>query len=218
MKTENYEITPIQIGLKGIPTVAAADTIENSKTISVQGVTTLPSSAKEAHLRSQSLLKRVRQRIRQGDHQALVDLLDDHPEFSAHPWVRDELLKWRRTERSFRKRGRKVGSFRFHPLVIAGVVEELKERGWATTDDAAFEWLAHNWPIAYDTARDKYYRARREERFKAVLIENPIGANTRTAAEIEEIIDQAETLETGSTITRTVETSEGPFTITFQGL
>ena len=218
MKTDHYAITPIQLGLKGIATIADTDTIENFKSIRVRSVSTLPTSTNDAKSRSQDLLKHVRQRIRQGNHQALVNLLDEHPEFSAHPWVSSELLKWQRTGRSLRKRGRRKGSFSFHPLVIASVVEELKKRGWAKTNESAFEWLSNHWAIGYDTARDQYYQAWREERFKAVFIENPNGTKFRTAGDIEKSIKRAELLQTGDTLVRAIETPDGLLSITFRGL
>ena len=176
IKSGPYGIMPIQVALNGIPLVADEERLGRSRKISIRGVTTLPTSLEDAHSRTQDQLKAVRRRLTQGDHQALVDLLDDHPEFSSDPWVRDELLKWRRTGRSYRKPGRKKGSFIFHPLVIAGVVEELKERGWVKNNERAFRWLEKYWAIGYQTARDHYYRAWREARFKAVLIDDPVGA------------------------------------------
>lgn len=217
MKSTRYNTIPFRIGLKGIPQIADNDPLKNSGAICAEGISTLPTSIDEANERSQAMLRHVRNRIRHGDHQALVNLLDDHPEFSAHAWVRQELIKWRRSGRSFRKRGRTRGSVTFHPIVIAGVVSELKKRDLTDTNERAFEWLARTWPISYDTARSKYYQARREERFKAVLIEDPISATLRSAEEIEETVDEAELLEPGKEIKRTVETPGGVVKIAFQG-
>ena len=218
MKTGPYEIMPIQVALNGIPLVADDETLGNSNKIGIRDVTTLPTSLDDAHSRTQDQLKAVRHRLKLGDHQALVDLLDDHPEFSTHPWVLNELLKWRCTGRSYRKPGRKKGSFVFHPLVIVGVVKELKKRGWAKTNESAFEWLYDHWAIGYETARYQYYRTSKQARFKAVLMQGPIGGGVRTPEQIEETIDRAELLETGKTIVRTVETPDGPLTMTFRGL
>jgi hypothetical protein len=63
-----------------------------------------------------------------GDHQALVTLIDDYPEFVNDPWVNDELVKWLATGRSYRKPGRQTGSFIRHPLVVVEAVDELLKR------------------------------------------------------------------------------------------
>ncbi len=214
----SYEVTPCRLVAYGVPLVAPEEDFSDPKQIRIRGLTTLAASLGDAQSRAEGRLKAVKQRIRQGDHQGLVNLLDDYPEFIAHPWVRKEWIKWIATGRSFRKPGRRMGSVIRHPLIVAGMVDELVRRGWAKNKHKAFEWLDEHLCINYDMVKEQYYRAWSEERFRAVLIENPVGARSRTPDEIEHTIDQAETLESGKTITRVVEMPRGPHSATFRGL
>ena len=85
-----------------VPLVAQEEDFSNPQELQIRGLTTFATSLEEAQARIDGLLREVDQRLRKGDHQGLVDILDDHPQLVAHPWVRPELVKWLATGRSYR--------------------------------------------------------------------------------------------------------------------
>jgi len=154
-----------------------------------------------------------------GDHQALVNLIDDRPEFVNDPWVKDELVKWLATGRSYRRRGRQTGSFIRHPLVLVGAVDELLKRDWVNSKAEAFRWLQDRGWASANTARDAYYQTPRDDRFNAALLQNTDQTKSITDEEFNHAVSEAVVLEPGKTITHTLaEFPEGPLTLTFEGL
>jgi hypothetical protein len=213
-----YEAIPCRLIAHGILHVAPEEDFSTPKHVRVRGVTTLQTSIENAQRRSDEWTRNVREQLRRGDHQALVDLLYDRPEFGADPWMLKEYLKWRATGRSYQKRGRKMGSFTRHPLMVAAVVEELLKRDLVNSKAAAFPGLEKRRWLSATAARDSYYRAWREERFKPVLIQDRSRARLITEQEFNQAIGSAVVLESGATITHTLaQFPEGPVTMTFDG-
>ena len=103
--------------------------------------------------------------------------------------------------------------------MVAAVVEELLKRGLVNSKAAAFPWLAERGWLSATAARDSYYRAWREERFKPVLIQDPSRTRQITKEEFNQAVTNAVMLESGKTITHTLAQSpKGPLTLTFEGL
>lgn len=214
-----YEAIPCQLTAYGIPHIATADTLKSPNQVTVQGVTTLSTSIDRAVRGAEDRIRYVKHRLRLGDHQALVNLLDDRPEFVTDTWILHELLKWLSTGRSYRKRGRKVGTFVRHPLIVAAVVNELLNRNEVNNKAAAYDWLEkHGW-LSHSAAKESYSQATREERFRAVLIRNPVGSKFRSDEEISRLLTDAKLIEPGMTATYTLATfREGALTVTFEGI
>ena len=170
------DVTPFRLSIPGIPLVAAEDDLSTPKRVMARGLTTSPTTLENAQRRAEEKIAYVKTRVEQGDFQALVKLLDDRPDFGADQWVLDALTKWIAENEPYRKRGRKMGSFIRHPLVIAAVVEELLRRQWVNSKSAAFRWLEERAWLSATAARDSYYMALSDDRFMAVLFRNPAGA------------------------------------------
>ena len=214
-----YEAIPCRLIAYGIFHVAPEENFSTPKHVQIRGRTTLPTTVEDAQRRAEDRIRYVKYRLRRGDHQALVNLLYDRPEFITDPWVRKELLKWRATGRSYQRRGREMGSFIRHPLVVVAVVEELLQRGRVKSKAEAFSWLEDRGWLSAAALRDSYYRARREERFKPVLIPNPNRAKLITEVEFHQAISGAVPLEPGKTITHTLaDFPEGTLSLTLEGL
>jgi hypothetical protein len=112
-----------------------------------------------------------------------------------------------------------MGSFIRHPLMVAAVVEELLKRGLVNSKAAAFPWLEERGWLSATAARDSYYRAWREERFKPVLIQDASRMRQITKEEFHQAISDAVPLESGKTITHTLdEFPEGRVTLALEGL
>lgn len=213
--SERYKNEPCQIAIPGAPVLAKSESFSDGSQVRIAGIRTLKISVKQALHLTEAMLKPVRQQLKKGHHQDLVKLLDNRPEFSAHPWVREELVKWIRTGRTFRKRGRKMGSFKRHPLVIAAVVDELINRQCVSSKDAAFAWLdEHEW-LGYETAKKQYYQAIGEDRFRAVLIQGSIWSTPKPRLKAQRLIRGADQLYAGQSITRKLyESRAGTVTVT----
>jgi hypothetical protein len=202
-----------------VPLVAQEEDFSNPQELQIRGLTTFATSLEEAQARIDGLLREVDQRLRKGDHQGLVDILDDHPQLVAHPWVRQELVKWLATGRSYRKPGRRRGSVYRRALVVAGIVEELIRRGLAENKERAFCWLADHHYMSYDAAKYQYYQAWNDERFKPILFNLAAEPKSVSGQEFFDIHSKAEVLKAGQSITRTLaKLPEGPVTATFFGL
>ena len=164
-KSMTWEAIPCQLFLHCIPQFAPEENFRRPKHVKVQGVKTVPTSVQNAQLNTEIRIRHVRHRLRMGDHQALVTLIDDYPAFVNDPWVNDELVKWLATGRSYRKPGRQTGDFIRHPLVVVEAVDELLKRNWVDSKAEAFRWLQNRGWLSANTARDTYYQNLRENRF-----------------------------------------------------
>jgi hypothetical protein len=147
---------------------------------------------------AETLLRRCRDSLRRGNRFAITELLDANPAFIVVPWVAEELLTLRRGGLSLRRRGRVRGVYRFHPLVAAGLVRIA--RGDASSVDRALQRLAELGLMSYDTAKDLYYRARRSDRLKPVLIEFREDTVRRSAIETTALLNGAVRLRPGGTL------------------
>jgi hypothetical protein len=56
---------------------------------------------------------------------------------------------------------------------VVGLVEHLIARGHAATPEKAFVELQNLGVLEYGTAKDLYYRGRRQDRFRPILLEFP---------------------------------------------
>ena len=213
--SERYEIEPYQIAIPGMPLVADSEDFSDRDLIRVKGVTTLETSAMRALHLADAMLKPVRQDLRNRRCQELLKRLETRPEFGSHPWVHAEALEWIRNGRSFCKRGRRIGTFKRHPLIVAAAVDELITRQWASNRERAFVWLADNDWLDYDAAKKRYYQAIGEERFRAVLLQNSIWSTAKPRLKARRLIRRADQLHAGQSITRTLfESPSGPVTVT----
>lgn len=218
-KTDNYsaryKIEPCQIVIPCTPLIAESEDFSCSAQIQISGVRSLKTSAKQALILTDRLLKPVRRQLKNGKCQELCKLLETRPEFSAHPWVREEFLKWISTGRSFTKRGRRIGSFEVHPLIVAALVDELIARRSAPNRERAFVWLANNDWLEYETAKKQYYQAIGEDRFRAALIQNSISSTSKPRLKARRLIRSADRLQPRHSVTRTLlESPLGALTVT----
>ena len=213
--SERYEIEPCQIVIPGVPFIAKSEDFSDSEQIRIVGLRTLETSAKRALRLADEMLKPVRQDLRDGRCKELLKLLETRPEFNDHPWVREEVIRWLGTGRSFSKRGRRTGSFKRHPLFSVAVVQEIIKREWRPNKEAACGWLEELDWLKYETTRKQYDQALSEERFQAVLIQNSIWSTPRPRLKARRLIRRADHLHRGQSITRILdEFPEGPLTVT----
>ena len=200
--SERYEIEPCQIVIPGAPLIAKSEDFSDREQIRIAGVRTLETSAKRALRVADEMLKPVRQELRNGRCKELLKLLETRPEFNDHPWVRDEVHRWDSQGRSFSKRGRGIGSFEKHPLVTVAAVDELVVRQWASNRHSAFAWLAENGWLEYETAKSQYYQTLRQDRYRAVLLQNSIWSTPRPRLKARRLIHRADRLHAGQSVTR----------------
>lgn len=217
--SESYEIEPCQVVIPGVPLIANSEEFSNSEQIQIAGVRTLETSAKRALRLADDMLKPVRADWRNGRFKELLKLLETRPEFSAHPWIREEILKWIKTGRSFTKRGRRIGTFEIHPLIVAAAVDEIISRRTAAGREQAFAWLANNGWREYETAKKQYYKAIRNDRFRAVLIQNSIWSTPIPKIKARRLIHHADRLYKGKSINRTLcDSPMGAVTVTLTAI
>ena len=215
-KTAAYDITPCRLVAYGVPTLDPAVHRVDPKEVEISGLTTIETSVEEAQRRSDGMLRAVLQQLKKGNHQALVNLLDEHPQFIAEPRIRYELAKWISTGRSYRQPGRpRKGELR-HPLIVAGIVDDLMSRDLHMNMGDAFECVADWLCISASTARDYYYDARSQERFKPILMRTGPRMTAPIEANLGQAIETAELLECGKEVKRTLaNTAEGTIVATF---
>ncbi len=203
-KTAAYDITPCRLVAYGVPTLSPAVHQVGPKEIEISGFTTMETSVEEAQRRSDGMLKVVFQQLKEGNHQELVNLLDEHPQFIAVPRIRYELGKWVTSGRSYRQPGRpRKGALR-HPLIVAGIVGELMSGALRMNKGDAFARVADWLCISASTARDYYYDARCQERFKPILMRTGPRITTPIEANLGQAIETAELLECGKKVRRTL--------------
>ena len=174
---KGYEITPFRAVIPAIPEVARGsldpDRIKAAQELSITGLRTEPTPLHSASEEAAEMLADCRRRVRRHEYHALIELLDANPAFIADRWVRETLLDLIRRKLLARRRGRIEGKRRFHPLVVVGLVEHLIARRQAATPEKAFVALDNLGVLKYETAKDLYYRGRRQDRFRPILLEFP---------------------------------------------
>ena len=118
-----------------------------------------------------------------------------------------------------RRPGRIRGKHHFHPLFVVGLVEYLLETGAVKSVDQAFHRLDELRILAYDAAKELYYRGRREDRFRPILLEFPELARLMSADEFAARFPRVEVVNPGSRITRSFHNPAlGAVAFTLQGL
>lgn len=182
-ETRRYELIPFRMVVPGIsvpadgalPDAAPEDRDECCwpPEFPIVGIWARPTCPERARRQAEELLRHCRHRLRSGDREAVLDLLDLNPEFICVPWVRDELLRSIEGGLPLRRRGRPRGRYKMHPLVVVGLVEHLIGTGQVPNREQAFLKLYELRVIGYESARECYYRGLREKRFEAVLMEFP---------------------------------------------
>src|SRR5439155_19030796 len=116
--------------------------MDSTGTVRITGLNSIPFEIETARREAQGLLRRCREELRRGNRFAITELLDTNPAFIAVPWVAHELLRLQRGGLPLRRRGRVRGVYRFHPLVVAGLVRHLISRGDAPNVERALQQLA----------------------------------------------------------------------------
>jgi hypothetical protein len=200
----SYEWTPFVAYVPAEPVLEDGplnlNEIDARGEVRITGLNTVPFEMERSRAEAETLLRRCRESLRRGNRFAITELLDANPAFIVVPWVAEELLTLRRGGLSLRRRGRVRGVYRFHPLVVAGLVRHLIARGDASNVDRALQRLAELGLMSYDTAKDLYYRARRNDRFKSVLIEFPQHSVRRSTMETTALVNGAARLRPGGTL------------------
>ncbi len=222
-KPETYEAVPWRMVFPGGPIppeggllAKGAGTPVNLNRLGFQGVSTLPASLGKA-ASGDELLRECRRRLRDRDVPAFLDLLGMYPGLVCDRWVRETLVKLAKQRRLRRHRGRPTGWYRIYPLVVVALVEQLLSSGKVENPEQAFGELEELGVIPYASAKDLYYQALREERFRAILLTSPKLARMVTAEEVADRVRKAETLQPGGRITRTVQDSQlGSVSVTFE--
>jgi hypothetical protein len=211
-KSEFYEITPARMIIPAEPHVANerldAAEVRSSGELRIDGASTVPCETQAAEREAQEMLAQCREQLRRGNRYALIELLDANPWFIADAWVAEQLLRLKRGGLPLRRRGRVRGRYQFHPLVVAGLVRYLMERGEAATIEQAFGRLAEIGLLSYATAKDLFYRARRDDRFRPIMLTWPELAERVPAAVAETFLRRAEVLAPGKPVTRSWEDPE----------
>lgn len=214
-KPETYEAIPWRMVFPGGPIPPkgrllekGADTPVNLSKLRFQGVSTLDASWEGAKARADELLEECRRRLRQRDVPGFFDLLGMYPGLICDRWVRDTLVKLANQRRLRRRRGRPTGWYRVYPLLVVALVEQLLSKKVVSKRKDAFWELEKLGIMSYESAQGLFYQARREERFRAILLTSPELARMVTAEEVTDRVRKAETLQPGDPITRNVENSQ----------
>ena len=151
----------------------------------IRGVSTLPGSVEGAERKAEALLSECRRLVKVRNIPAFLDLLDVNPSLTADYWVRETLYKLAKQRRLHRRRGRPRGDYKkIHPLVAAGLVEQLVVNGDAPNPEQAFGKLEELDVLPHGTARDYYYQVLMEERYKPILLTCPELARQATEEEV----------------------------------
>jgi len=223
-KPQTYEAVPAKMVIPGVPLPAEAvrpaklgSTPANLNALPIQGVSTLAGSLDQADGKGDELLKECRRCIRKRDFPEFLYLLGMYPGLIADRWIRETLFRLAKQGRLRRYRGRPTGSYKIYPLLVVGLVEQLLSGGEAPNREHAFVRLEELGIMSYESAKDLFYRALQEERFRAILLTSPELTRVATAEEVAEEVRNAETLHPGGRITRTVEHPHlGSVNITFE--
>lgn len=220
-----YEKIPTRMVFPSAP-VPSADNLINElaavsgddhlQELSVVGAKSFDGNIEDALARTHKLLRECRDRVAGGDPWALLDLLDVYPDLIADVWVLETLLMLIRDGKLKRRRGRPFSSYKIHPLVVVGLVDALVSTGEAASLEKAFYTLAAYEFLSYNEAKRRYHAARRDDRFKPIIMQLEGQVKLISAKELVRELANAEVLSPGQKISRTVEEPDiGPVTITF---
>lgn len=212
-KSETYEAIPAKMAFQAAP-IPARGMLERAqkqggridcKNYQIEGARTLPASVDSASAHTKELLKECRRRFRRvSDPSAILTLLNDYPLLIADRWLRETFLKFARSGRLRRQRGRPRGTFTVHPFLIYGLVQECVVADVAKNPDKAFAWVSDKLGcLRPDQAKQLYYQAQQDSRFRAILIEFSDQVRAATADEIA-YLETVERLQPGAAVRRTV--------------
>ena len=223
MNPRVYELTPFRMFLPATPRLSddplPVDQIRMGGGFSIAGARTLPCTAEGAKREAEEMLEACQARVNRGESWALTELLDANPAFIADGWVRRTLGQLIEQGASLRRRGRIRGKYQFHPLIVVALVEYLLEKGATKSIDQAFRHLEDLRILAYDAAKELYYRTRQEDRFKPIVLEFPELARRVSAEELAALFPHVEMLVAGSHVMRRFSDPErGEVEFTFQAL
>jgi len=179
------------------------DEIRNRQEIPINGLRTVVCTTERATSEAQKMIEACKARVERGESWAVTELLDANPAFMADPWVRHTLGEMVEQRRPLRRRGRVTGKYQFHPLVVVGLVEYFLENEGVGSIDRAFHRLEGLKILAYDAAKELYYRTRQEDRFRPILMEFPEFSRLLSAEETAALVARIEMLGPGSGIART---------------
>jgi hypothetical protein len=222
-----YMGKPFRIALAGVPHPAdgAVPTevredgdVKMPEMLAISGVSTLPTSLERAKLEAYELLRQCQERIAGGRAAAVLELLDINPEFIKHAWVRETYVRLTEQGRLRRTPGRPVGRDKVNPMVVVGLVGHLIETARAKNREQAFGKLEELGLMTHAAAKDSFYRAWREPRFKAIYLEFPELERELTAEEMV-YFKRTEMVEPGRTIKRMFDDPQlGRLEFGFRGL
>lgn len=212
-KSETYEAILATIALQAAP-MPAGGMLQRArkqggridrKNYEIEGAKTLPASVDSASAYTKELLKECRRRFkRASDPSVIWALLDDYPWLIADRWLREIFFKFARSGRLRRTRGRPRGTFTVHPLLIYGLVQACVAADVARNPDRAFAWVSDKLGcLRPDQAKQLYYQAQEDSRFRVILIEFSDQARLATTDEIA-YLETVERLQPGAAIRRTV--------------
>ncbi len=170
----------------------------------IQGLSTHPQSVEAAEAEGSKLLEDCQRYIRKEDVPAFLGLLGMYPGLIVHRWVRETLHTLAREGALHRDPGHPTGCYQIYPLVVVVLVEQLLSKKEEPNRERAFIKLEALGVMSYASAKDSFYRALREKRFRAILLTSPELARV-SAEELADRVRKAETLQPGGPITRTVE-------------
>ncbi len=211
-----FPSAPIPSADNLINELAAASSDDPLQEFSVIGAKSFDGNVEDAWARTQELLRECRDKVAQGNPWALLDLLDMHPELVAEIWVCETLVTLIRDGKLKRRRGRPFSSYKIHPLVVVGLVDALVSTGEAASLEKAFYTLADYKFLSYDEAKRRYHAARRDNRFKPIIMQLEGQLKLISAKEMARELADAEVLRPGQTIIREVDDPDlGAVTITF---
>ena len=215
-KSETYEAIRVRTAFPGV-SIPPEENALSLKELSIQGVSTLPQSINNAEGKADELLKECRRCIRKRDFSTFLSRLDAYPALIEDRWVREMVFKLAKQDRLRRRSGRPDACYNIYPLIVVGLVEQLITRGQVPNREQAFLTLEALGIMSYERAKYFFYRARREKRFRAILLKSAELAHVVTAEDMAARCRDAETLDPGGKITRTAEDPKlGTVEITFE--
>jgi len=204
VKIKGYEITPVRMIVPAMPAVPDGpldiDRVRTVQEIPFNGVRTEATTVRAAERKAEEMLADCRRRVEHHQYHALIELLDANPGFIANAWVRETYLELARKKLLVRRRGRIQGKHQFHPLIVAALVEHLIATGQAETREKAFVRLEELKLLSGETAKDLYYRGRRQDRFQPILLEFPEFRRQVSVEEGRALLRKAHVLQAGETV------------------
>lgn len=217
--------TPVCMVVRGIPvprdgtvptTPSEVEEYRWPEDMALGAIMSGPVQAERAQREGEALLRWCRDRLRRGDRAALLKLLDINPAFIATRWVREELGRLVRGGLPLRRRGRPTGRHTLHPLALVGLVHYFIDTGLAENPEQAFGKCEEFGVLPYDSAKRYYYQARRDSRFRPILLEFPEYAHEVAAVDAERPTQHV--LEPGVEVTATWQDPRlGNVRVTFRG-